>query len=72
MPKLADILDEKVFVDVGTAAELHLCSVKSILRRAETYGMKTIVINRKFFFLAKDFKKFMEDNPIVSKTPRSR
>lgn len=72
MASLLDLLDEMVFVDVRDGAELANCSMRTILRRAEDSGLKVHVIGNKFFFMAKEFKRFMEEHPVGSHTHSPR
>ena len=61
-------LDFMVYVDVSHAANIYGCSQRTILRRAGDHGVKTVTIGKKFFFMAKDFKRYMEDHPVGSYT----
>lgn len=72
MSKLLDLLDDMVFIDVSHAAEYACCSPSTVLRRAKDEGLRVHVLGKKFFFMAKEFKKFMEDNPVGSYTSSSR
>lgn len=65
-------LDFMVYLDVNHAAKIYDCSQRTILRRAGDGGVKTVTIGKKFFFIAKDFKRYMEDHPVGSYTLSTR
>lgn len=71
-PHMWDELDNMVFVDLNRACELYGTTRRSLLQRVHDHGLKVHQLGRKFFFIAKDFKKLMEDYPIGSNTSRPR
>jgi hypothetical protein len=66
------MLDMLVYIDVSHAAQMCDCSVRTIRRRMADNNHRVIEIGKKHFFLAREFKKILEDNPIGSHTVCAR